>query len=152
MTLDSLRVTLGVPGVSTDATLPRYSSEAKLLAATRDSLAKFLSTEAGAPDVAPAGLALTAAQQKAAVPIGQFGLAAAGVRTAFEEAVGKGPAAACWTGSWVGSAFPAKGGERLGSWAGDPDEALDMLRASVPSTAELAAFAHGFADGSGACV
>jgi hypothetical protein len=48
--------------------------------------------------------------------------------------------------------FGSAAAGQLGSWAGDPDEALDLLR-SRPGVGfgELAAFADGFHGGRAAC-
>jgi len=149
MTLDDLRVTLGTAGVRTDAALPRFSNDSEVRRAAGSSLSDFLATEAPATTVPP--VAFTAEQQDTAQSIGQFALASAGVMTAMTTAFGPGAPASCWTGAWVGSVFPTRGGEQLGSWAGDPDEALDMFRTTGPDTASLLAYNAGFAEGPDAC-
>ncbi|RIJ70822.1 hypothetical protein D1871_17065 [Nakamurella silvestris] len=151
MTLKSLRITLGTRGVRTDGSLPRFADDTALRQATRKSLTAFLATETGAAAVRADDVRFTAEQRATATPIGQFALASAGVHAAMTRAFGPGPSAACWTGAWVGAVFPTRGGDRLGSWAGDPDEALDMFRTTEPDTATLLAYTAGFAEGSAAC-
>ena len=151
MTLESLRTTLGTAEVRNDGSVKRYSDTDAVMAATRESVALFAASKSAITPIAAEDVKVTAAQRKTAKHIGQFGLASAGVHAAMTEAFGTGPQASCWTGAWVGFVFPAAGGEGLGSWASDPDEALDMLRTIRPSTDELVSFAHGFADGASAC-
>jgi predicted metalloprotease len=88
----------------------------------------------------------------AATPYGQFAQATA---TALATGRGSYPdraGAACFTGAWTSAVFGKAGRGELGSWPGDGDEALALIRNRPAATwAELAAFADGFDRGRSAC-
>lgn len=75
-------------------------------------------------------------------------MASATGRSLYGTAAG----AACFTGAWVGSVFGSVPAGELGSWPGDADEALDLIR-TRPGAGfdELVAYADGFHGGRAAC-
>ena len=143
----SLSSTLGRSGVVPPSS-PRYPSTDAVLAAAHRSVTAFAQSATGraaAADPTPSDLA-------AAAPYGQFAQAAALALAGGRVVETSAPAAACFLGAWTASVFghAARGG--LGSWAGDADEALNMLRARPgTSFADLMGFANGFGSGIGDC-
>lgn len=78
------------------------------------------------------------------VHIGQFGLATAVVLAAPDGSP-------CRAGAWTTSVYGAGPAGSLGSWPGDVDEALDLIRYRPGAGfADLTAFVDGFARGSAA--
>lgn len=144
MTADGLSLTLGAPGVVTDPpTSPRFESAVAAATAAGPSVSAFAGTPATQPD--PADLDRSAS-------LGQFAAAAAVARATGLSLTGDGAGAACFTGAWTASVFGSAPAGGLGSWAGDADEALDLIRSRPgASFAELAAFSDGFHSGRGAC-
>lgn len=128
--LTDLDITLGRTGLSTRNLTPRFRSSAELLTALRKAAPDLTMPEALPTELAPV-----------VGRLGQFAEATAHVLTA-ERALDDGPAAWCHTGAWVATTFGNTTG--LGSWAGDADEALDLVRAAGPTTEELIAFVDGF--------
>jgi predicted metalloprotease len=147
-----LRPTLGRAGVVPGGISPRFGSTDAAIAAGRRSVGAFAAK-------LPAGKAsgLSAAQPSAedlaaAGEYGQFAAAAAEALAVGRTLTGTAAGAACFTGAWTASVFGSAGRGALGFWAGDADEALDMLRARPAATfAELTGFADGFARGWVAC-
>ena len=82
-------------------------------------------------------------------------LAEAGAAVALatgRELYGTATGAACFTGAWTASVFGSAGPGELGSWAGDADEALDLIRARPGAGFdELARYSDGFHGGRAAC-
>lgn len=144
MTTADLSPTLGRSGVLTDPpATPRYDSTAAALDAAAPSVTAFAGSPAAAPDPADVGRSAT---------IGQFAAGAAVARATGLARTGNDVAAACFTGAWTGSVFGSAAPGRLGSWGGDADEALDLIRARPGAAfAELAAFDDGFHGGRAAC-
>jgi predicted metalloprotease len=144
MTTADLSPTLGRAGLLTDPpATPRYGSTAAALDAATASVAAFAGTPAATPD--PADVDRSAA-------IGQFAAGAAVARATGRALSGDDVGAACFTGAWTASVFGSAPAGALGSWAGDADEALDLIRSRPgASFAELAAFADGFRGGRAAC-
>jgi predicted metalloprotease len=144
--------TLGRPGLIAGGSADRFAGTGETLAAARTSITAFAETlDAPRPsglsavDPAPGDLA-------AAAPYGQFAQATALALAAGRSITGSSAGAACFTGAWTASVFGHAERGKLGSWAGDADEALDMLRARPAATFdELAGYADGFAKGWPAC-
>jgi hypothetical protein len=84
--------------------------------------------------------------------VGQFAAAAAVARATGRSISGSDVGAACFTGAWTASVFGSAPAGALGSWAGDADEAMDLIR-SRPGASfdELAAYADGFRGGLAGC-
>ena len=144
MTTADLSPTLGRAGVVTDPpSTPRYGSTDAAVAAAASSVAGFAGSAAAAPD--PADLDRSAG-------IGQFAAGAAVARATGRALTGDDAGAACFTGAWTAAVFGSAAPGTLGSWGGDADEALDLIRSRPGAAfAELAAFADGFHGGRGAC-
>lgn len=146
--------TLGAPGVSTTANVPRFSSEKEVLAAAGTSLETFVARQ---PGTATRALAVTgstplATDLQQARPFGQFAVAATEAMSLGRMLTGSETGAACFTGAWTASVFGKVPEAALGSWAGDADEALDFLRSRPDATIEqLAAYADGFTTGRFRC-
>ncbi len=151
MTAATVRQTLGRAGVSTTNTVPRFGSETALLTAARTSLSSFVA--ATLPQVATAQPSTpSSAELLHARPFGQFAVAAAQAFAQGETLTGDPTTAACFTGAWTSSIFGTAPAGDLGSWAGDPDEALDYLRARPDATIDqLAGYADGFRLGWAGC-
>ncbi len=147
LTASTLSTTLGRSGVVPPSS-PRYPSTGAVLAAARTSVTAFAQSATGraaAADPTPSDLA-------AAAPYGQFAQAAALALAEGRVADGRSPATACFLGAWTASVFGHAARDGLGSWAGDADEALNMIRARPgASFAELVGFAEGFGRGIGGC-
>lgn len=144
MTADDLALTLGRSGVATQApSVPRYDSTGSAVDAASASVAGFAAAPPAAPDPADVDRSES---------IGQFAAGAAVALATGRELLGTDSGAACFTGAWTASVFGSAAAGQLGSWAGDADEALDLLR-SRPGVGfgELAAFADGFHGGRAAC-
>jgi predicted metalloprotease len=144
MTPADLSLTLGEPGVATaPSASPRFDSTAAAVDAATASVSAFAGTTAADPD--PADLDRSAS-------LGQFAAAAAVARATGLAASGSDVGAACFTGAWTASVFGSAAAGALGSWAGDADEALDLIR-SRPGASfdELAAYSDGFHGGRAAC-
>lgn len=144
MSTDDLSLTLGEPGAMTDPpTTPRYDSTAAAVDAATESVTAFAGIPAAAPD--PADL-------DRSVAVGQFGAGAAVALATGLALSGDPVAAACFTGAWTASVFGSAPAGALGSWAGDADEALDLIRSRPgASFAELAAYSDGFHGGRATC-
>ena len=92
------------------------------------------------------------AELAAAQPYGQFAAATAAALAAGREITETDSGAACFAGAWVASVFGKTDAGQLGSWPGDADEALDLIRTRPGATFEqVAAFADGFHTGAGGC-
>ncbi len=143
MTAAGLRLTLSRAGTGPEGS-HRFADLAAVSAAAQTSVGSF---DRSAP-VRVADPRDTAA----AAPYGQFAQAAA---TALATGRGRYPnraGAACFTGAWTSAVFGTAGAGQLGSWPGDADEALDLVRNRPGTTwAEMAAFADGFDRGLSAC-
>lgn len=144
MTTADLSPTLGRAGVVADPpATPRYDSTAAALDAASASVVAFAGSPAAAPDPGDVERSAT---------IGQFAVGAAVARATGLAMTGDDAAAACFTGAWTASVFGSAAAGSLGSWGGDADEALDLVRSRPgASFAELAAFADGFHGGRAAC-
>ncbi len=145
-----LRPTLGRLGVVAGGTTPRFAGTDAAVAAGRLSVGAFA---AGLPAVTSgSSVRPSAADLTAAAPYGQFAAAAAEALAVGRSRTGTPAGAACFTGAWAASVFGTAPRGALGSWAGDADEALDMIRARPAVTfAELTGYADGFARGWAAC-
>ena len=146
--LDDL--TLGRAGVADATSQPRFSSIDEVLAVAAGSVADFAEAagepESGSP-ATPDQADLATAQ-----PYGQFAAATAAALAAGRTISGTDTGAACFAGAWVASVFGKTGAGQLGSWPGDADEALDLIRGRPGATFEqVAAYADGFHDGIGGC-
>ena len=143
------------PGGTAAMTRPRYGSTPAALAAAAKSVASFTGQVVTAT-ADPADLA-------AAAPYGQFAEA-----TALALAVGRqhaadapgggsevdrvGVQAACFAGAWAASVYGHASTGTLGSWPGDADEGLDLVRSRPGATfADAAGYADGFRSGVSAC-
>ena len=151
LTRAALTPTLGRAGLIDIPGADRFRGPADTLAAARTSVASFLTKVLPGRDSAassqPSALDLTAAQ-----PYGQFAAAATVALSAGRSVTGSAIGAACFTGAWTGSVFGHQRAGALGSWGGDADEALNMLRARPSANLrELAAYADGFTKGWAAC-
>jgi len=151
LTATALKSTLGRPDVFV-ALVPRYGLPAGVTAAARKSVSAFADTLPGRPVPDLATVVPAAADHSAARPFGQFAQAAALALAAGRGVTSTPAGAACFTGAWAASVFGHAAPGALGSWAGDADEALDMLRTRPDATFdELTGFADGFARGWPAC-
>lgn len=149
MELTSLHPAQGRGGVKASGGTPRFASPAAVLMAARPSIeplaSQLFSEKVDAAKVEPAAADLTIAAQH-----GQFAAAAALAWAVGAAGYGNATGAACFTGAWTASVYGSSSG--LGSWAGDPDEAMDLIRARPTVTLDqLAAFADGFDRGPSAC-
>lgn len=144
MTTDDLSLTLGRSGVVADPpATPRFDSVAAAADAAATSVSEFAGEPAAAPD--PADLDRSSA-------VGQFAAGAAVARATGSALYGDPGGAACFTGAWTASVFGSAPAGALGSWAGDADEAMDLIRSRPgASFAELAAFSDGFHRGRAGC-
>lgn len=147
---DDLKPTLGRPGLQPGGITPRFVDTSAAVAAGRrsvDAFAAGLPAASGASTVQPSSTDLAAA-----APYGQFADAAALALAVGRSRTGTATGAACFTGAWAASVFGTAARGALGSWAGDADEALDMIRARPAATfAELTGYADGFTRGWPAC-
>ncbi len=167
MTTDDLSLTLGRPGVITASptAAPRFDSTSAAVDAAFASVTQLLNSPAWAGGAPPGGALGTtgsasgsaaAAPEQAdldrAGPLGQFAAGAAVALATGRELFGTDSGAACFTGAWAASVFGSVPPGELGSWAGDADEALDLIR-SRPGAGfdELAGYADGFHGGRAAC-
>ncbi len=156
---ETLPLTLGRPGVDTrsqSATIaPRFALATEAERAGAASVAAFADALPGTPAVDPNRLAPADADRQAAQPYGQFAAAAAAALAAGRIVAGPDggePRAACFTGAWVASVFGTGGTAGLGTWAGDADEALDLIRSRPGATfADVEGFVAGFHGGWPAC-
>ena len=151
LTTDDLDdLTLGRAGVTDAGTAPRFASTDEALAAAAGSVADFASA-AGLPDTGSPALP-DQADLSAAQPYGQFAAATAVALAAGREFSGTDSGAACFAGAWVASVFGTTEAGQLGSWPGDADEALDLIRSGPGATfQQVAAYADGFHGGSARC-
>jgi len=142
MGTDDLSLTLGRAGTAT-GTEPRFDSTAAAVDAAGTSVATLAGEPVAAPD--PADLERSQA-------IGQFAAGAAVALATGRALYGTDSGAACFTGAWAASVFGSVAPGQLGSWPGDADEALDLIR-SRPGVGfdELAAYSDGFNGGRAAC-
>lgn len=131
---------------------PRYADPGQAMADATPSLRRLAAGWPGGsggpgdpPPAAPADL-------DTARPYGHFAAATAAALATGRAVTGTGIGAACFAGVWTATvvAQPTAGG--LGAWAGDPDEALDLVRHRPDATADqLVAFADGWRRGPAAC-
>lgn len=143
LTRDRLKLTLGRVRDSATST-PRFDTEAALLAAAQRSVGSFAGV-----DVVPAP---DEADLAAAAPFGQFAAAAASALALGRELHGDATDAACFVGAWTASVFGTASAGALGSWPGDADEALDLVRNTPTATFDdVVGFADGFDNGRSAC-
>jgi len=151
LTRDDLDLTLGRDGVAEVAgTQPRFASTEKLLTAATASVADFVRTQ-GLPETGPPAIP-DQADLAAAQPYGQFAAATTAALAAGREITGTDTGAACFAGAWAASVFGKAEAGQLGSWPGDADEALDLIRSRPGATFEqVAAYADGFHGGSARC-
>lgn len=131
------------------ATEPRYPSADAAVAAAAPTIAALAESWPGAshlgptefPDPDPEDLAV-------AGPYGQFAEATTAAVAVGRGITGNDTAAACFAGAWTRSAVAQPAGSGLGTWPGDPDEALDLIRSRAGATFDdVAAFADGFGNG-----
>lgn len=151
LTRAAMTPTLGRAGLVDTPAADRFAGPAATLAAARTSVSAFLQevlpNSGSASSAAPSAADLTAAQ-----PYGQFAEAATLALAAGRSATGSADGAACFTGAWTASVFGHAKTGALGSWGGDADEALNMLRARPAADfSELGAYADGFAKGWTGC-
>lgn len=151
LVVTALHPTLGRAGVAPGGATPRFAGTDAAVAAGRRSVDAFASAlpgkASGASSAQPSATDLAAA-----APYGQFAEAAALALAVGRSRTGTATGAACFTGAWAASVFGRAARGALGSWAGDADEALDMIRARPAATfAELTGYADGFARGWPAC-
>ena len=156
MTAASLHPTLGRAGLIDTPRPDRFASTAAALAAARTSIlplaARLPGGSAAAKTSAAAETSAAPADLAAAAPYGQFADAAALALSIGRVATGNAIGAACFTGAWTASVFGQATAGALGSWGGDADEALNMLRSRPAATIEeLTGYADGFARGLSAC-
>ena len=150
LTAGDLDLTLGRAVTGTPWTQPRFASIDQLLTGATAAVADFAAAagvpETGSPAIPdPADLA-------AAQPYGQFAETTAAALATGREITGTDTGAACFAGAWVASVFGKTEAGQLGSWPGDADEALDLIRGRPGATFEqVAAYADGFHDGVGGC-
>lgn len=143
MTTIGLRLTLGRAGTRI-ADAPRFADLADVTTAAELSVTRFTGTgNVGIAD--PTDIA-------AAAPYGQFAQAAATVlatgRSGYPDPAG----AACFTGAWTAAVFGKATAGGLGSWPGDADEALELIRHRPGADwDDIAGFADGFDRGRAAC-
>jgi predicted metalloprotease len=131
-----------VPAAAQDD--PRFAGPDAVQAAAVESLHAN-----GFDGVVPAG---EPGDVAAAGEYGQFALATATVLAAGRQETGDRTGAACYTGAWLAAVYGHAQPGRLGSWPGDADEALDLVRSRPGATfAEIVAFARGFDDGRTVC-
>ena len=153
LTAGDLDLTLGRAVTGTPWTQPRFASTDQALAAAGGSVADFVRA-AGLPD---AGVPATAnpadpADLTAAQPYGQFAAATTVALATGRAVTGTDTGAACIAGAWVASVFGTAAPGQLGSWPGDADEALDLIRSRPGATFEqVAGYADGFHSGAGGC-
>ncbi len=132
--------------------VPRFASADDAMAAARPSIIGLSSTLAVTGSEDPSGRAADPADLAAAAPIGQFAAATAEALAVGRALTGTAVGAACFTGQWTASVFGKAGRGELGSWPGDADEGLDLIRSRPGAAfAELAAYADGFHHGFGSC-
>ncbi|MET3805105.1 putative metalloprotease [Nakamurella sp. UYEF19] len=153
LTATDLRPTLGRPGLVTTTQPDRFASVDAAIGAARPSIGRFTATLPTTATVTGlASAAPSAGDLRAAAPYGQFADAAALAFAVGRSITGSSAGAACFTGAWTASVFGRTTAGQLGSWAGDADEALSMLRARPDATLpELAAYADGFTTGWSTC-
>ena len=152
LTADSLQLTLGQPGVRSGpaSTVPRYASTAQAVAAAGESVSAF-ARKAG-HDLGRGADLPAAADLQSAGPYGQFAQASAVALAAGRSITGNDSGAACFAGAWAASVFGHAQPGALGSWPGDADEALDLVRSRPGATFEqVAGYADGFHAGIGGC-
>ncbi len=154
MTTESMQPTLGRVSPPTGGMrTPRFDSPADALIAARSSIETF-AVQAGAVRVGQsmAGAVVAEADLAVAAPFGQFAQAAALALAVGRLDKGTETGAACFAGAWVGSVFGHAAPGGLGSWPGDADEALDLVRSRSGATFdEVAAYADGFRIGLSSC-
>jgi predicted metalloprotease len=149
LTVEGLHLTEGrIRGV--DTSKPRFASDTAVDRAAVESVRAFDPTalpDDGSAAAAPDDL-------RAAAPFGQFARAATIALAAGNARFGtdRPAAAACYLGAWTGFVYGKADTGQLGSWPGDADEAMDMVRSRPRATLEgLAAFATGFDEGLPSC-
>ena len=151
LTRAAMAPTLGRQGLDDHPGVDRFAGTTAALTTARTSVTAFLAEvlpgRASVADEQP-----TTADLGAAEPYGQFADAATVALAVGRSATGSADGAACFTGAWTGSVFGHAKAGALGSWGGDADEALNMLRARPGvDFGELEAYADGFAGGWSAC-
>ncbi len=149
LTVEGLRLTEGrIRGV--DTSKARFASGSAVDRAAEESIRAFDPTALpnnGSTAASPGDL-------RAAAPFGQFARAATTALAAGDARFGadRPQAAACYLGAWTGFVYGKADTGQLGSWPGDADEAMDMMRSREGATfEELAAFATGFDEGLPSC-
>lgn len=131
---------------------PRYADPAGAVADAAPSLRRLVTgwpdgsgTMGDPPSPDPADL-------DAARPFGQFAAAAAAALATGHAVTGSDIGAACFAGAWTAAVTSAPTTGGLGAWAGDPDEALDLVRSRPGATTDqLVAFAAGWQRGPDGC-
>ncbi len=157
LTRAEMRPTLGRAGLSQPRARDRFATTSAAMASARGSVGAFAARVVADAVVADASAVVAGsrpapADLAAAAPFGQFADAATLALAVGRSLTGTSAGAACFTGAWAASLFGHTRTGQLGSWAGDADEALDMLRSRPSATFdELAAYADGFAGGFPAC-
>lgn len=141
---EDLDLTLGRAG-TTPPGADRYPDAGAVAAAA---LAAVREVDPGAPqDVTADPGDLTAAAS-----LGQFAEATATVLAVGRALHPDGSGDTCYAGAWTGRVLGTSGAGRLGSWSGDADEAMDLIRTRPGADwADLTAFADGFDNGPSAC-
>lgn len=153
LTRAAMTPALARPGASFGApsTTARFAELSGALAAGRASVLGFAGSLPNNPSTVAAGSPLPA-DLAAAGPYGQFAQAATVALAVGRAVTGNDVGATCFTGAWTASVFGTAPPGALGSWPGDADEAVDLLRARPTATfEELAGFADGFRSGFQAC-
>jgi predicted metalloprotease len=144
--------TLGRPGLTAGGSADRFAGTTETLAAARTSIAAFAETLDAPRSSGLSAVVAAPGDLAAAAPYGQFAQAAALALAVGRSIAESSAGAACFTGAWAASVFGHAERGQLGAWAGDADEALDMLRARPAATfEELAGYADGFKRGWSAC-
>lgn len=148
-----LQPTLGRPGVTSTDIPDRFTSTAAAISSARTSISGFTTTLPTTAAVTGLATAMPSpGDLRSAAPYGQFADGASLALAVGRSITGSSTGAACFTGAWTSGVFGRAPAGQLGSWAGDADEALNMLRARPEATfGELEAFADGFTMGWSAC-
>jgi predicted metalloprotease len=151
MTLADLRLTLGKAGTHQQDS-PRFPDQAATTAAATASVETWNPPLPSGAPVRGDELAAAAADLAAAQPYGQFAEAAATVFAIGRARYPGSTGAACFVGAWTATVFGTAPAGGLGSWPGDADEAMDLIRARPGATfADLTGYADGFDHGLTVC-
>ncbi len=151
MTVPELALTLGKDGTHQQQSA-RYPDSAAVAAAADESVREWNPTAPAGREDLDRDAEAADADLVAARPYGQFAEATATVfaigRSRYPDSAG----AACFAGAWTAAVFGHAPAGGLGSWPGDADEGMDLIRARPGSTfADLAGYADGFDRGLDAC-